>query len=162
MSRSWLLRGLLVLCAVPAGAQTGTAPVLKERPTAPYPERALAAHVGGEAVVAFAINPDGKTAGVHAVSGPQLLTRALVDEIRGWRFVTPLPRDAEKDFVATYTYSIVDSPQQVAAETGKPKSGVAAGEDTDALSGPMAAVSGVVHSANDRQIIDVTPSVKEK
>lgn len=162
MPRCLPLCALLLFCAVGAGAQTGTPPVLASQPTAPYPERALAAHVAGVAVVAFSIHPDGKTAGVHAVSGPAVLTHALVDEIRTWRFVTPLPADAEKDFVATYTYTIVDPPEHAPGDAGKPKAGNTDGDDSYEPAGLMAAVSGVVHSANDEQIIDVTPSVKEK
>ena len=117
MSRLPLLAALLFLCTLPACAQTGTAPVLATQPYAAYPTAARKAHVTGQAVVAFSIDPAGKTVKVHAVSGPALLTGALLDEIRGWRFVTPLPRDSEKDFVADYNYSIVkaekqDSPQR--------------------------------------------------
>src|ERR1700712_4807598 len=101
-SRLPLLITLLLLCAVPAFAQTGNPPVLSRQPYAPYPEPARKAHVSGEAIVSFSIDPAGKTIKVSAVSGPALLTSALQDEIRSWNFVTPLPSDSEKDFLAVY------------------------------------------------------------
>ena len=167
MSRRALAYGLLLCCALPALAQTGTAPVLTQRPAAPYPAQAQAAHVTGEAVVAFSIDPSGKTVGVHRVSGPEQLAGPLADEIVDWRFVTPLPRDAEKDFVAVYTYSIVDPEDAVAkgkdaADKGKPPSDSKGEEGYVVLPGPIAAVSGVVHSVNNRQTIDATPSVRSK
>ena len=157
MSRRFLLPALLLLCSAPVCAQTGTAPVLATRPSAPYPEAARKANVSGEAVVAFSINAEGRTFNVHAVSGPAALAAALLDEIRGWRFVTPLPRDAEKVFLADYTYSIVEPGTQMAgSETA------ASTDDADVVPGPIAAVSGVVRSVDNRQTIDATPTVKGK
>jgi TonB family protein len=160
MPRLSVLAGLLLLCAVPASAQTGNPPVLTRQPYAPYPEAARKAHVSGEAIVSFSIDPAGKPIKVTTVSGPELLTGKLQDEIRSWRFVTPLPRDAEKDFVADYTYSIVEPTKPAAVGEPKPKPDEAHEEDD--VPEPIAAVSGVVRSANNRQNIDATPLIKSQ
>ena len=156
MVRAPLLHALLLLCALPACAQTGTPPVLTRPPDAPYPAEARKAHMTGEAVVAFSIDRDGKTSRVHAVFGPQPLSSGLRDEIRKWRFVTPLPHDAQKDFVAVYTYSIVDPREQLGEASSKPPA------DADMEPGPIYAVSGVVQSVDNRQTIDATPAVRNK
>ena len=154
-----LLSTVPLLFTLHLRAQTGTPPELTRRPYAPYPERARKAHISGEAIVAFSIDRSGKTAGVHAVSGPDSLTRPLESEIRGWRFVTPLPQNAERDFVADYTFSLVGSKEHAESEAESKASG-ADGNDPGDVPGPIAAVSGVVRSATNRQMIDTTPYVK--
>ena len=157
MSRLFFMPALLFLCMLPARAQTGTAPTLTKQPYAPYPEDARKAHVTGEAIVNFSIDPAGKPTKVHAVSGPAMLTSALQAEISRWRFVTPLPRDAEKDFVADYTYSIIDPDKPAVHNDSKRET-----EDADEVPEPIAAVAGVVHSVNQRQFIDSTPLIKSE
>ena len=159
MFRLPLLTALLLLSAVTAYAQTGTPPVLTRQPYAPYPEPARKAHVSGEAIVSFSIDPAGKPIKVNAVSGPELLTGALQDEIRSWRFVTPLPRDSEKDFVADYTFTIIEPAKQATDSKPKPKPDA---DEEDDVPEPIAAVSGVVRSANNRQNIDATPLIKSQ
>jgi TonB family protein len=162
MSRLPSLTALLFLCTVPAFAQTGKPPVLTRQPYAPYPEAARKAHVSGEAIVSFSIDPTGKPIKVNVVSGPQLLTGALQDEIRSWRFVTPLPRDSEKDFLADYTFSFVEPAKPAVVSENKPKPNPEEDHEEDDEPEPIAAVSGVVHSVNNRQNIDATPLIKSE
>jgi TonB family protein len=162
MSRLPLLTALLWLCAATAIAQTGKPPVLTRQPYAPYPEAARKAHVSGEAIVSFSIDPAGKPIKVKVVSGPVLLTGGLQDEIRSWNFVTPLPSDSEKDFLAEYTYSLIEPAKPTAATGNKPKPNPDEDHEEDDEPEPIAAVAGVVHSVNNRQYIDATPLIKSQ
>ena len=147
-----------LLSTLSACAQTGTAPILITPAEAPYPINARTAHIDGEVVVGFSIDASGKTVGIHAVSGPEVLSRALQDEIRRWRFATPLPNDSEKDFVADYTFNIIEPQEQLDDDVSEPTPGGHLSGGSVVLPPSIAAVSGVVRSVNNRQAIDATPS----
>ncbi len=148
----------LLLCAVSARPQTGHAPVLTGPDHASYPPIARAAHVQGEAVVSFTVLADGTTTDIRAVSGPSMLVPALQSTVLNWRFVTPLPMDAETRFVADYTYTFADPEDNPDDDLDGPPPGARGQGDVILLGANSARVYGVVHSENGRQTIDVTPA----
>ena len=109
-------------------------------------------------MVGFSVDPAGKTVNVRAISGPEVLSHALQQEIRGWRFATPLPRDSEKNFLANYTFTILEPQEQLDDDVSEPTPGAHLVGGSVILPPSIAAVSGTVRSVNDRQSIDATPT----
>jgi TonB family protein len=137
-------------------AQVAGAPVLGERPVILYPLIAKAAHVTGEVVVRFSINDDGSTSAVVVVSGPVMLQDSLANAIKGWRFATPLPIDARKEFEAVYRFG-VDAPDESADDDlDMPPYRPCCG-DVIILPPGSAQVKGEVRSVDGSQTIDVSP-----
>src|SRR5580693_7037202 len=101
-----LVIALELLCAGTVCGQLAVTPVLMEQPVIVYPPIAKAAHVTGEVVVRFAIESDGTTSSVQVISGPVMLQGAVADRIKDWRFKTPLPIGAEREFEAVYRFGV--------------------------------------------------------
>jgi TonB family protein len=139
-----------------AWGQGAGAPVLVERPGVVYPPIAKAAHVEGEVVVRFSINDDGSTSGVEVVSGPMMLQGGVADTIKGWKFETPLPVGAERDFEARYEFSVEAPDGSTDDDLDGPPYTPCCG-DMITLPPGAARVKGEVRSIGGGETIDVTP-----
>jgi TonB family protein len=99
-----LARGLVVLCALCAGAAfaapTQRAIVSRISPT--YPELARRMHVSGKVVLLVSIQPDGKVSGTKVESGHALLAPAAQDAVSRWRFA-PAPEASESEIDVNFT-----------------------------------------------------------
>ena len=181
MRPSWLFVALSLLSPLALRAQQASAPVLTNPGDAPYPTRAWAEHVQGTAVVRFGIGSDGHVTAAVPVSGPSLLVQPLQQQIKTWRFVTPLPEGAARAYVATYTYALLDptgdadavpsggnntdtsrTPDRAIGQTPSAEAAddVPEQETTAEVKrlGGKAAVYGVVRSLDNRQWVDTTPA----
>lgn len=143
----------LLLTALTAHAQT--APVLAAPPDITYPPIARAAHISGDVVVTFAINPDGTTTAVSPVSGPPMLLTPTVTRIQHWTFKTPLPLNAQTYFEAHYTFTAKTSDDDEEDNLDTPPFYPFVGDMGITLPG-AATVNGDVHSTDGSQTIDVT------
>ena len=152
-----LVIALELLCAGTVWGQLAGTPVLMEQPVIVYPPIAKAAHVTGEVVVRFAIESDGTTSSVQLISGPAMLQGAVTDRIKDWRFKTPLPIGAEREFEAVYRFG-VDAPDESTDDDldGPPYSPCCG--DVISLPPGAARVEGEVRSTVGSQKIDVTPA----
>ncbi len=151
---------VIAIGLVNAGTMWGQAagtPMLQEKPVMMYPPIAKAAHVTGEVVVRFAIDSDGTPSSVRVISGPVMLQGAVADRIKEWRFKTPLPMSAEREFEAVYRFG-VDAPDESEDDDldGPPYSPCCG--DVILLSPGAARVEGEVRSTSGSQKIDVTPA----
>ncbi|MFZ3380905.1 MAG: energy transducer TonB [Candidatus Acidiferrales bacterium] len=72
-----------------------------------YPVIAATAHIEGDVRASFVVNEDGTVAAVEIVSGPPLLLRATLDNIRSWKFgpINDKPT-ANKSFETVFYYRI--------------------------------------------------------
>jgi TonB family protein len=158
-------RGLILLLsallAAPALAQS-TAPVLAGPPNVNYPPIAKAAHVSGDVIVTFAINPDGTTTSVQLVSGPPMLAGAVVEPIKKWHFKTPLPLNAQTYFEAKYAFRIkTDADDEDEDNLDNPPYVPCCG-DMISVSAAAITLTGDVQSLDGSQIIDVSASALAK
>jgi TonB family protein len=135
--------------------QAAGAPVLVEQPVIVYPPIAKAAHVTGKVVVRFSIESDGTTSSVQVISGPVTLQGAVADRIKNWKFKTPLPMGAGREFEAVYRFG-VDAPDESADDDldGPPYAPCCG--DMILLPPGAARVEGEVRSIGSSQKIDVT------
>jgi TonB family protein len=81
-------------------AQTATPLSL---PELNYPPIAKAARVQGDALVSFRITSDGRTVDVVPVSGPVMLQRAAVENVKAWRF-EPKAEIPEQPYKVTFHF----------------------------------------------------------
>ncbi|MGO9316727.1 MAG: TonB family protein [Terracidiphilus sp.] len=138
-------------------AQLSVAPVLITAPNVNYPPIAKAARVEGAVVVDFSIDMDGQTSSVRTISGPMMLRGAVEEQIKQWRFKTPLPINAQEDFKATYTFHIANLDENLDDELDRPL-WESSGGCIVILPEGAAQVTGKVRSLDGSQTIDVTPA----
>jgi TonB family protein len=148
---------LCVFYAASACAQVSPGPVLTGPPNVQYPPIARAARVTGKVVVDFSIDSNGSTVSVQTVSGPEMLRGAVENQIRQWRFKTPLPVSAQVDFEATYTFGPNSEAESLEDDLDGPPYVPCCG-DVIALSPQATQVKGEVRSVTGSQSIDVSPA----
>jgi TonB family protein len=155
-----IVRFVIVVGLLSAGtmwAQATGAPLLVEKPVIVYPPIAKAAHVKGEVVVRFAIESDGTTSSVRVISGPLMLQGAVADRIKEWRFKTPLPIGAEREFEAVYRFGVDAPDESLDDDLDGPPFSPCCG-DVISLPPGAAKVEGEARSTGGSQKIDVTPA----
>jgi hypothetical protein len=146
-----------ILFSAKLAAQLSAAPVLTTPPNVKYPPIAKAARVEGTVVVDYSIDMDGQTSSVRTISGPMMLRGAVEEQIKQWRFKTPLPANAQEDFEAVYTFHIASLDENLEDDLDAPP-WEAGGGCIVILPERAAQVTGAVHSLDGSQTIDVTPA----
>ena len=156
-----LLFSVALVASTPALAQLSISPpVLAVPPGVYYPPIARAAHVSGDVTVTFAINPDGTTTSVQLVSGTPMLVGSVFENIKKWRFKTPLPLNAQTYFEAKYAFRIkTDEDDDDNLENPPYTPG---GGDVIITKASGTTLIGDVHSLDGSQIIDVTATSAAK
>ena len=72
-----------------ASLAANSEPLLLSAPMPFYPPPCFTARIQGEVVVNYSVNEHGDTYDVRAISGPNLLQEATVDQVRRWKFSWP-------------------------------------------------------------------------
>jgi TonB family protein len=158
----WVPLTLLAFAlTVPLSRAQSAAPILTAPPNIVYPPIAKAAHVSGDVTVTFAINPDGTTTSVQAVSGPPMLIGAVVDRIKHWTFKTPLPLNSQTYFEAKYSFIVKTSDDDEEDNLDTPPY-IPSGGDVIVIQPGANTITGDVHSTDGSQVIDVTATPAAK
>jgi TonB family protein len=102
-----IMRVVILLLAVgffcgSAKGQDQPEPTLESSLMPTYPVIAAMAHIEGDVRASFVVDAEGAVVSVDITSGPQLLTRATVSNIRSWKF-----RPAAQKSAASRTYDTV-------------------------------------------------------
>jgi TonB family protein len=87
MKATFVLIVVLLLTLPVLGADPE--PYLKSAPMPFYPPLALQARIEGKVSLHFAIDEQGQTAEVEAITGNKMLQDAAIDNIRDWKFWPP-------------------------------------------------------------------------
>lgn len=146
---------LMIGCVLSAHSQTSVpVPINTD---VRYPPIARAAHVSGDVEVRFRLEPDGSTSNIQEVSGPLMLSHALASFIASWRFQTPLPLNADRNWTANFRFGLrgeqeEDLEDQVDGPPAYPCCG-----DVITLSAEASQIQGILRSDGASQTIDWKP-----
>lgn len=104
MKTAFTLIAVLLLSLSAAGADSE--PRLESAPMPFYPIICRQARIQGQVILHFTVNEQGATSDVEAVTGPPMLQRAAIEEVRGWKFSWRPSCDCrvKREVVFVYTF----------------------------------------------------------
>lgn len=105
MRLALLLLCIGVFCGYGQCQEQPPEPVLKTSLMPIYPAIAAIAHIEGDVKASFVVDADGTVSSVEIVSGPPLLQRATLENIRSWKFApATVKSSANRSFDTVFYY----------------------------------------------------------
>jgi TonB family protein len=100
-----ILAGVLAACtSTPGPLALDLVPHVTSRVFPAYPEAAKRSGIEGTVTVSMYVNEDGTVGRIEALSSPnELLTGAVLDALRRWRFEAPVEKGRRIPFTVEYS-----------------------------------------------------------
>jgi TonB family protein len=122
-----ILAGVLAACSsTPAPLALDLVPHVTSRVFPAYPEAAKRSGIEGTVTVSLYVNEDGTVGRIEALSSAnELLTGAVLEALRRWRFDTPVENGRRIPFTVEYTveFTLDTTPHVAMRGRSAPESG---------------------------------------